>query len=173
MKDYYDKYYTPSLAKVTIVGDLSEQEAKQKLDLLSKWASKNVTMPALLLRSRSKLNNFFYDINGAPSSVVNMGYIAHQVRSLTEISSRTKLPILLSEATSSSRINLNLREQKGYTYGIHSAFMGDSYKGYFLINSSVKRKSTALSLAEISKELKEYETNGITDKELEFTKISS
>ena len=71
-----------------------------------------------------------------------------------------------------SRLNLNLREQKGYTYGIRSSFSGGKYMGMFSINSSVKRNSTALSLAEIIKEFKKYETQGINDNELLFTQNS-
>ncbi|NBQ47423.1 MAG: insulinase family protein, partial [Sphingobacteriia bacterium] len=69
-----------------------------------------------------------------------------------------------------SRLNLNLREEKGYTYGIRSGFNGGKYNGTFLISASVKRNATALSLAEIIKEFKRYETEGITDAELKYTK---
>jgi zinc protease len=51
-------------------------------------------------------------------------------------------------------------------------FRGGKYNGTFAISSSVKRPATALSLAEIIKEFTNYQTNGITDKELEFTKSS-
>jgi zinc protease len=71
-----------------------------------------------------------------------------------------------------SRLNLNLREDKGYTYGIGSYFSGDKYNGVFKIKSSVKRVATANSIAEIVKEFNKYQKEGITDKELEFTKNS-
>jgi len=71
-----------------------------------------------------------------------------------------------------SRLNLNLREQKGYTYGIRSSFEGDAYNGRFVLSSSVKRSATALSLAEIFKELNRYVKDGISDEELNFTKSS-
>ena len=71
-----------------------------------------------------------------------------------------------------SRLNLNLREDKGYTYGISSSFQGGKYNGAFAINAAVKRSATALSLAEIIREFNKYQTNGITDAELEYTKNS-
>jgi predicted Zn-dependent peptidase len=55
-----------------------------------------------------------------------------------------------------SRLNLNLREDKGYTYGIRSGFSGGKYTGTFQISSSVKRPATALSLAEIIKEFTKF-----------------
>jgi len=71
-----------------------------------------------------------------------------------------------------SRLNLNLREDKGYTYGIRSSFYGDKYSGSFEISSSVKRKATAASLYEIMNEFKRYEAEGLNDAELTFTKNS-
>jgi zinc protease len=69
-----------------------------------------------------------------------------------------------------SRLNLNLREDKGYTYGIRSNFSGGKYTGLFSISAAVKRTSTANSLAEIIKEFNKYQSNGITDVELAYTK---
>ena len=172
IKDYYDKYYTPSLSKVTIVGDITEQEAKQKMEVLSKWAAKNVTMPPPPAPQPQQGQQFYiYDISGAPSSVINMGYTSTKFDVYGDYY-KNRIANFAFGGNFNSRLNLNLREDKGYTYGIRSSFYGDSYTGEFSITSSVKRKATALSLAEISKELKEYTANGITDKELEFTKKS-
>src|SRR5690606_6999804 len=71
-----------------------------------------------------------------------------------------------------SRLNLNLREEKGYTYGIRSGFNSGKFYGTFQIYSSVKRPATALALAEIFKEFRKFQTSGITDEEMEFTRNS-
>ena len=71
-----------------------------------------------------------------------------------------------------SRLMKNIREEKGYTYGIRSSFEGDAYSGRFSISSAVKRSSTALSVAEILKEFNRYVKEGITEDELQFTKSS-
>ena len=172
IKNYYEKYYTPSLAKITIVGDMSEQEAKQKLEALNKWSPKNVTIPPPPAPQPQQGEQFFiYDINGAPSSVINMGYTSLKFDPYGDYF-KNNIANFIFGGNFNSRLNLNLREDKGYTYGIGSYFGGNNYMGRFTISSSVKRKATALSLAEITKELKEYNTNGITDKELEYTKNS-
>lgn len=172
VKDYYNKYYTPSLTKVTVVGDISEAEAKQKLEILNKWAAKNVTLPPPPAPMPPQGEQFFiYDISGAPSSVINMGYTSVKFDAYGDFF-KNKVANFVFGGNFNSRLNLNLREDKGYTYGIRSSFNGNKYTGEFAISSSVKRKSTALSLAEISKELKAYNANGITDKELDFTKKS-
>ena len=173
VKNYYEKNYAPSLAKVTVVGDVNEQEVKQKLELLlNHWAAKNVALPAPPAPQPQQGEQFYiYDISGAPSSVINMGYTSAKYDPYGDYF-KNRIANFVLGGNFNSRLNLNLREEKGYTYGIHSFFRGDNYTGEFEISSSVKRKSTALSLAEISKELKAYTANGVTDKELDFTKKS-
>jgi zinc protease len=67
---------------------------------------------------------------------------------------------------------LNLREDKGFTYGIRSAFSGNDTDGLFYINSSVKSEATDSALSEIYYELNRYIESGINEEELEFTKKS-
>ena len=60
-----------------------------------------------------------------------------------------------------SRLNLNLREDKGYTYGINSRFFGNENDGYFYLSTSVESEVTDSALTEIIFELENYVTNGI------------
>jgi len=69
-----------------------------------------------------------------------------------------------------SRINLNLREDKGYTYGARSYFSGEKNRGYYVGSSAVKKDKTAESLTEFINELDGYYGAGITEEELAFTK---
>jgi zinc protease len=74
--------------------------------------------------------------------------------------------------TFNSRINLNLREDKGFTYGARSTFNGSKYKGPFTVSTGVKATATDSSVVEIMKEIKKYKKSGITDEELAYTKNS-
>ena len=71
-----------------------------------------------------------------------------------------------------SRLNLNLREDKGFTYGIRSNFQGNDTDGMFYISTSVRAEATDSALTEIYKELDGYLADGITSEELAFTKSS-
>jgi zinc protease len=172
VKKYYEKYYSPNLAKVVIVGDISEQEAKQKLEFLNKWNNKNVTITPPPVTAEPKDGQMFI-VNkpGAPSTVLMMGYPSLKFDAFGDYY-KNRIANFVFGGNFNSRINLNLREDKGYTYGIYSRFSGDKYKGTFTISSSVKRPATVLSVAEVLKEFKNFVDNGITDKELEFTKNS-
>ena len=70
----------------------------------------------------------------------------------------------------SGRFFLNLREDKGWTYGANSMFMASDKIGAFAMFSSVKTEATDSALVEIFKEYNSYTTKGITENELRFTK---
>ena len=68
------------------------------------------------------------------------------------------------------RANLNLREDKGWTYGARSSFSGDEYSGNFEFSSGIKADATDSALSEVVRELKDYANTGITNDELLFMK---
>lgn len=172
LKEYYAKYYSPSVANLVVVGDIEEKELMPKLDFLNKWQAKDVViLPVSEPVASTEPKFFVYNKTMAASSVIQMGYPSLKYDATGDFY-KNRIANFVFGGNFNSRINLNLREEKGYTYGIRSAFYGDKYAGSFEISCAVKRHSTALSLAEIIKEFKKYETGGITDKELEFTKSS-
>jgi zinc protease len=71
-----------------------------------------------------------------------------------------------------SRLNLNLRENKGYTYGVRGAFQSNLNLGYFQISGSFLHETTDSTLLEIVRELGEYASQGPTEAELEFTRLA-
>ncbi len=68
-----------------------------------------------------------------------------------------------------SRINLNLREDKGYTYGAGSWFSGQDQYGFYRASAGVRADSTAASIKEFMNEFHSYYKDGITEEELAFT----
>jgi len=71
-----------------------------------------------------------------------------------------------------SRINLNLREDKGWTYGARSSFAGNKYTGSFTFSSGILARATDSALYEVMKEIKNYAANGLTEDEVTFMKKS-
>ena len=71
-----------------------------------------------------------------------------------------------------SRINLNLREDKGYTYGSQSGFTANESDGSFYLQTSVDVEVTDSALTEIINEFSNYSKNGITKEELDYTRKS-
>jgi len=70
--------------------------------------------------------------------------------------------------TFDSRINLNLREDKGYTYGISSSFGGGPELGIFSVSSEVRTEVTADAIGEVLGELERYADSGMTEDEYTY-----
>lgn len=172
LKDYYSKCYSSAGANMVIVGDVTEAEIMPKLEFLNKMNSNEVKLQAIPEPpAKSEQQFFIQDKTAAPSSVIMMGYPAMKFDATGDYF-KSRIANYAFGGAFNSRLNLNLREEKGYTYGIRSGFNANKYYGTFAISSAVKRPATVLSLAEITKELNKYVKDGITDKELEFTKNS-
>jgi zinc protease len=69
-------------------------------------------------------------------------------------------------------LNLNLRESKGYTYGVRAGFSGSSISGTYRVSGGFLAHATDSCVMEIMKELINYKNNGITPQELIFTQNS-
>jgi len=69
-----------------------------------------------------------------------------------------------------SRLMKNIREDKGYTYGIYSSLYPLKYGAYFLISTDVKGENEADTLSEIKKEIELLRTRPVSDNELEVVK---
>jgi zinc protease len=172
VKAYYDQNYSPNVTKLVIVGDVSQDEIMPKLAFLEKWKSKNVNALAY---------------NGTPTSQPTQIYLAHKEYAAQSVIYaghaglkfdatgdyfRCNLMNFPFGGAFNSRLNLNLREAKGYTYGIRSGFNGNNLSGEFVISSSVKRSATDTAIAEIMKEFRSFHDKGMTGEELAFTKNS-
>ena len=69
-----------------------------------------------------------------------------------------------------SRLNQNLREAKGWTYGTGSGFSGDKYTGGFQFASGIRADATDSALVEVMKEINNYLQNGPTPDDVAFMK---
>lgn len=171
-QDYYANCFSSAGGNIVVVGDVTDAEIVSKLDFLNKMNNKEVKMqPIPEPPAKAEQQFFIQEKTAAPSSVIMMGYPAMKYDATGDYF-KSQIANFAFGGAFNSRLNLNLREDKGYTYGIRSSFSGNKFNGTFLISSSVKRPATVLSLAEITKEFNNYVQNGITDKELEFTKQS-
>ncbi len=69
-----------------------------------------------------------------------------------------------------SRLNLNLREDKGYTYGARSGFNGNKEWGMYTAQAGVRTDATADSIIQFENEIRLYAESGISEPELSFTR---
>ncbi|MGO4911099.1 M16 family metallopeptidase [Leeuwenhoekiella sp. W20_SRS_FM14] len=169
LKNYYNAYFSPSVSKFHIVGDISENKALAALDGLKKnWEAKEVTIPEFpIANNRDKASLYFVDVPNAKQSVINIGYITMP---------RTDADFYAAEVMNyklggsfSGNVNLVLREEKGYTYGARSGFSGTKIPGTFTASSSVRTNTTGESVGIFKDEIAKYKS-GISQEDLDFTK---
>jgi predicted Zn-dependent peptidase len=111
------------------------------------------------------------DRPGAPQSELRVGHVA-VARSTPDYAALVVLNAVLG-GQFVSRINLNLREAKGFTYGARSAFDWRRAPGPFLVQTSVQTNATAAAIDEVLKELRDIAGDRPpTARELELAQAS-
>ena len=172
VKAFYSAHYSPKIASVIAVSDLNEAAMKKALAPLSEWSGGDV--PAADMKPFPELDTgtlYFVDKPDAAQSEIRIGKRALPYDATGEYYRSTLMNFPIGGAFN-SRINLNLREDKGYTYGARSFFNGDEKAGWYRAGAAVRADSTAASITEFVNEIKSYHADGVTDEELTFTKSS-
>ena len=170
LQAYFKGNFSPSIAKLHIVGDLSPKMALEPLaDLVEGWEPRVVADPQWTLPAPvEKATVYFYDVPDAKQSVLLIGgpSVAATNR---DFYPATIANYILGGGGFASRLTQVLREGKGYTYGIRSNFSGDREVGTFTIGSGVRSNVTLESLQEIKRILEEY-PDTFSEADLETTR---
>ena len=172
IQDYYDNNMTTEGMKVVIVGDVKQAEILPRLAFLNKLPNKKIDLPKVaatpLPADQAKI--YLVDVPKAAQTEFRVGYNTGLKYDATGEFYKAGLMNFAIGGGFNGRLNLNLREDKGWTYGARSSFNGDEYGGDFVFSSGIRADATDSALSEVVKELKNYSENGITEEELEFMK---
>ncbi|RKS14920.1 pitrilysin family protein [Flavobacterium sp. 120] len=170
LKNYYAKNMAPSVADFQIVGSISKTDVTNSLATLNKnWEAKKVTVPKITTTNTvasSKI--YFYDVPGAKQSVIRIGYPALAATD-ADFYPVQIMNYRLGGGGFASQLTQELREGKGYTYGINSSFNGSVNKGPFTISSGVRSNVTFESVSLIKEIVAQYGKN-FNENDLEVTK---
>src|SRR5215204_1064184 len=167
-------YFQPGRAIVTVVGDITPLKAKAAVEKgLAAWAKAgdkpSFDYPKLPELQPAKI--YLVDKPGAAQSVVNIG-LPGPPRNTPDYFALQVLNTILG-GQFQSRLNANIREQKGYSYGVNSAFNYGKGPGPFRAGGSIFSDKTDAALIEFMKELKGIGgERPITDEELKTAKDS-
>jgi zinc protease len=171
IQNYYNNYMTSVDANVVVVGDITEAEVLPKLAFLDKLPKKKITLakidPTPVV---DKTKVYLIDVPKAAQSEFRVGYTTGLKYDATGDYYKAYLMNWPLGGAFNSRINLNLREDKGWTYGARSFFSGDEHSGDYEFSSGIKANATDSALAEVMREIKEYVQNGPTTDEVAFMK---
>jgi zinc protease len=168
IKTFYTQHFSPKYASLVIVGDINKNEIIPKLEYLKSWQGQDYTIPTYETFPDINSNKiYFVDLPDASQSVINYSRRAMTYDATGEHFKATLMNYPLGSAFN-SRINLNLREDKGYTYGASSYFSAGKTLGRFIAGASVKKEHTYDAMVEIEQELDNYQKNGLTSDEVNF-----
>lgn len=172
VKDFYARHYTPDSARLIAVGDIDKTTLLSSINGLAAWEGEPATAPAkTLIKEYRKPQIWLVDKPGAPQSVVQMVRHAMPYDATGEMF-KTQLANFNLAGNFNSRLNLNLREDKGYTYGASGYVYGDQDKGVVVYQAQVRADSTADTVKEMQSELRNMAENGMTDEELAFLRLA-
>lgn len=170
VKAFYESYFYPNGATLIVVGNTKLAELKTALEKhLSTWKSKEIpTMATPKVYGDAPTGIFMVDKPKAAQSQIRVGAIGVS-RGTPDYFALEVMNMILG-GNFNSRLNWNLREQKGYTYGAQSGFAYRKEAGPFSTSGGFKSNVTDSCVSEILKEIKKIKETDVSEDELAFAK---
>lgn len=171
LKAYHSAYFSPSIAYLAIVGDVETKKIKKKIKTyFGAWEAKAVAKQSYDTPEAPEKNRVnLVNRSASVQSVVNVTYpVVLPMGSPDVIPVRVMNTILGGGA--SSRLFMNLREDKGYTYGAYSSIGSDQLVSSFNAGASVRNEVTDSAVVEIIYEMNQIAKGEFSDDELSLAK---
>lgn len=169
---FHAAHFAPDHAVIGIAGDITLAQAKAKLEAtLAAWKKKGVARPAVA--DPDPIGPAKVYLVDRANSVQT--YLAVGTQSITRTSPDFDVLSVANNIIGggpTGRLFLNLREEKGFTYGAYSSLAAPRYRGYWLASTSVRTEVTEPAVAEIVKEIARLRDEAIAVKEFEDKKRS-
>jgi zinc protease len=171
MEDYWKQQLVPGNAALVVVGAVSRKELEaMTTKAFAGWAGKAATRTKLPAPGGTTAKLVIVDMPGAAQTQVRVASVGVP-RATPDFEALEVVNTLLG-GLFSSRINLNLREDKGYTYGAFSTFAFRQEAGPFFVGAGVRTDATAPAVTEIYNEIKKMKDVEVTMDELTLGKDS-
>ena len=170
VRSFYEAHYLPNNSSVVVSGDIDAPGAIELVTrTLGDWAPgveppRPVVTPHPIHGSRI----YVVDRPQAVQSEIRIGHVGVP-RSCEDYFALSVMNAIFG-GVFNSRINLNLRERHGYTYGARSQFAFRRQAGPFVVSAPVRNEVTRESIVEMVAELRRIRTGDIDNRELDDTK---
>ena len=170
VRRYYGQYYLPNNSSLIVAGDIRADDIANLAEkTFAEWKrGPEPPRPKIEARPFDSSRVYIIDRPQAVQSEIRIGHIGVP-RSCEDYFPLSVMNALLG-GVFNSRINLNLREKHGYTYGARSAFSFRRLAGPFVVAAPVRNEVTRESVTEILAELRRIRTGDVEDRELDDTK---
>ena len=164
--EYYRVHYTPSNALLIAVGDFASPQMMEQIErIFGSW--KPATVPVVPDTTLPELHGRHVHLVHLPESVQTQVVVAnHAITRKHPDWLRLALANSIYGGAFNSRLIINIREQKGYTYSPRSGVHALRQHGYFSVNAAVRNDVVAASLAEIFYEIDRMRSLAVGEDEL-------
>lgn len=170
VQSFYRRHYVPNNVSLIITGDVTPAEARALAEKKFGSWKRGTDVPDVTVAPKAMEGSriFVVDRPEAVQSEIRIGHVGVPRNSEDYFRLLTMNSIL--GGVFGSRINLNLRERHGYTYGARSSFAFRRQAGPFMVSTPVRNAVTLESVQEIMNELRRIRSGDLTDAELNDAK---
>ncbi|WP_424963123.1 insulinase family protein [Ekhidna sp.] len=173
LKNYHATYFKPNISYLAIVGDVDPKQMKKMVKTyFGSWEEGEVPAPTYETpEAPEKTKVGLVNRSASVQSVINITYpVVLPVGSEDAIKVRVMNQIL--GGGFSGKLNMNLREDKGYTYGSRSSLSSDELVSRFTANAEVRNEVTDSAIVQMIYEMEQMRNGEITEEELDLAKNS-
>jgi predicted Zn-dependent peptidase len=173
VRAFYSRAFRPGRATMIVTGDITLPEARTEIEKrFGSWsgtpASSGAPQQPVANPNTAPVTVYLVDKPGAAQSVIRIGHGGVE-RSSVDYYAIQVMNTLLG-GSFSSRLNSNLRETRGYTYGANSSVNYQPLPGAFTASADVRTDVTDSSLVEFFKELRRIRETLVDPDELDRTR---
>ena len=166
LKKFFNEYYQNGLTKVVLVGDLVQDEVDDVIDTVGKWSKESA--PSFEEEVNNLPGTIHLDKKDAVQTAIRIGRTLFNKKH-EDYNDFLVLNTILGDYFG-SRLMTNIREDKGYTYGIGTIVAEYKNIGYFMIATEVGSEVKDATLIEIQKEIDRLKTEPVGKEELSLVK---
>jgi predicted Zn-dependent peptidase len=170
-KSYWETYFRPNIGYMVIIGDITLEDAKKKISkTFKKWKKKPVPKASYKKTTLPKSSRVL--LVNKPSAVQSLIWIGNVINLTPGHPDIEPLRIAnkILGGGASGRLFINIREDKGYTYGAYSNFGVDRLNSTFSASAKVRNEVTDSAIVEFLNEYEKITTEKVTELELKAAK---
>ena len=160
LEKFHRTWIRPDNATIFVVGDATMAEIKPALErAFGDWRAPSSAIPSkniAVVERPATGRVIIVDKPGSPQSLILAGHVAPPTGAPNNIALNAMNDILGGQFT--ARVNMNLREDKGWAYGAYTFFQDARGQRPYLVYAPVQTDKTKESVAELLKELNGYKT---------------
>ncbi len=172
IQQFYNRYLSRNGLDIVVVGEVGEEVAQQ-FGFLQQLPNHPITLPVVNAAPKvEKTKIYFVDIPNAAQTEFRIGMVTGLKYDALGDYYKANVMNYPFGGAFNSRLNLNLREEKGWTYGARSYFAGNKYTGTYEFAAGIKADATDSALVDILEIMEDYRKEGIKTDELRFTQNS-